>query len=300
MNELIISCEYCTGQDELIKATVPDHVSAIKWRQAWKQNAPKFKRITCGTCGGTFEMEDDGVAAESGGLVVRKNVSTPAIQSLNVSTGPREGGNVLIVTGNRLEVGALVVKFDGKPAPTVDERTITTARVVVPQGCYRLNVLEHLHVLTLTITSGALVLNEAVTTDGGSVGVIRHIDGSTYMVVFQTLVETPAAMVGTSLIGGGTGGTADIDAADLLAFTDGEQVLGLSSGAYGVARGGTLLTVDNPTTSYASDELVKGETSGAMVKLTGSPAYSGLVDVTVENEHGQRVDGTLIGVYTYA
>lgn len=263
---------------------------------AWKKVIPDYSSIECLVCGSQYQLKDD-----PGGSVQRSNKSKPKITSLNSLIGPREGGNVLVITGEALELGDLVVKFDGNPAPTVDQRTVTTARVVVPQGCYRLNVLEHLHALTLTITSGSLALNEAVTTDGGSVGVIRRIDGSTYNVIFQTIRETPTEMVGTSLIGGGTGGTASIDTASLPSFADGEQALGLSTSAIGVARGGTLLTVDNPTTSYASDELVKGESSGAMVKLGGSPAYSGLVDVTVENENGQRVTGgTIDGAYTYA
>lgn len=308
MPEFTIDCTYCVGTPTLLSASLASEQDPTAWGENWKATltagpggGPQVRGVECPECGAEFGMEDDGIPADQGGTIQQTNISRPTLASLNAVTGPRTGGNALVITGSRLELGTLIVRFDGKPALTVDQRTLTTARVVVPQGCYRLNVEEHLHVLTLTITSGALIVNEAVTTDGGSVGVIRHIDGSTYKVIFQTLVETPAAMVGTRLVGGGTGGTADIDEADLPVFTDGEQVFGLSSGAYGSARGGTLLIVDNPTTSYSSDELVQGESSGAMVRLTGNSPYSGLVDVSVENEHGQRVvNGTLIGAYTYA
>jgi len=302
-----IDCAYCTPARTIFRSVMPEVGDELAWRRMWKSTTSAghggspLWTVECPECGGRFQIVDDGIPAGSGGLVKGGNVTQPKINSLNVITGPRTGGNALCVSGDALEHGSIVVRFDGKPAPTVDQRTATTARVVVPVGVYRLNVAENLHTLSLTITSGSLALDEAVVTAGGSNGVIRQITGSTYMVVFQILVETPSAMAGTTLLGGVGGGTAIINTAELAAFGDGECVFGLTSGASGSARGGSLLIVDAPTNSFAPNELVKGSISGAMVKLGGSPANSGLVDVSVENEHGRRlVGGSLEGAYTYA
>jgi len=279
----------------------------MEWRKAWKQTTtaspsggPQY-HLKCEGCGAAFCIEDDGVDAEVGGLVERGNVSPPMIASLNVATGPREGGNALIITGEALEVGTLVVKFADEPAVAVNNRTVTTANVSVPRATYALNVAERCYRLTLTITSGSLSVDEAVTTDAGSTGLIRLIDGNFYWIAFTNRSETLDEMVGTSVVGGGAGGTATIDAAMEVDLNVGEVVTGLSSGAFAVVRDLAPLVVKEPTAGFAPDELVRGDISGALVKLTSSPAYSGLVDVSVENEHGQRLTGaSLPDAYTFA
>jgi hypothetical protein len=223
------------------------------------------------------------------------------IASLNVATGPREGGNALIITGSALEVGNLVVKFAGETSPLVDNRTATTARVVVPSATYALNIAERCYRLTLSLTSGSLAVDEAVTSEAGSSGLIRLIDGNIYWIAFTNFSETLDELIGTNLVGGGSGGTASVDAATAMDFNVGEVVTGLSSGAFAIVQDAPTLVVKSPTAGFAPDELVRGDNSGALVKLTSSPAYSGLVDVSVENEHGQRLTGaSLPDTYTYA
>jgi hypothetical protein len=295
-----VECVYCSPTQELFSPTPGEGQDPIEWARTWKAAAPSYSVFSCAGCGGSFGIEDDGVDADLGGIVQQTNVSRPRLDSLSVTTGPRGGGNALFISGIALDVGTLVVKFDGKSA-AVDSVTSTSARVVVPVGVYRLHVAEHLHTLTLTINSGSLAVDEAVTTAAGSTGIVRHISGATYMIVFQTLVETLSEMVGTVLTGGVGGGVATVDAADLVTFVSNEQVFGLTSGSFGTARGGLPLIADAPTNAFAPNELVKGSVSGAMVKLLGSPANSGAVDVVVENENGQRsVGGTLVRGYTYA
>jgi hypothetical protein len=327
MTEFTIDCGYCPSAEIIFKAALPAEADELTWRKMWKAtttagpgDTPLYK-VGCADCGAYFQIEDDGIPVSSGGFVRSKNVTQPKITGINLASGPREGGNILVITGDALEHGTLVVSFDGKPSPLVDQRTRKNARVVLPFGSYRLNVHETLHTLTLSIISGSLGIDEAITTSNGSTGVIRHINGNVYTVVFQALVEElghafkqppkkaknpaheRAQLTGSTLVGGVGGGTAIITNADLLTFIDGELVTGLTTRATGLARGSNsdVLIVDSPTASFGPDELVKGSTSGAMVRLSGSPAYSGKVDVTVENEYGQRLaGGTLSGAYTYA
>lgn len=273
--------------------------------QLWKDNANNDggHTVTCGICGDRYRTVDDGVSVSEGGGVKGHDVSRPRIDSVNIPFGPLAGGNVITLLGRSLDIGDLVVKFDGKLAPVVSSRTTASVSVTVPVGVYRLNVDEYLHTLVLSNISGSLPLrvSEAVTTTAGSTGIIRHIEGATHMVVFQTLSETLAEMVGTTLIGGARGTTAHISGANFVVCQDGEQVTGLSSGATGSVRSESFLVVDAPTGAFAPDELVQGTDSKAMVKLTDTPAYSGAVDVIVENEHGQRlVGGTLVDGYAYA
>jgi len=288
--EFNVICVYC----DAVLFTITGASAA-----AWKKDAADGGfTIEC-ACGGTFVTADDGVPVSSGGGVQIDNISAPQITSLNAVSGAREGGNALVISGHALDVGALVVKFGGRPAPVVDERTVTTARVVLPPATYTLNVLEQCHKLTLSITSGSLSIDEAITTTAGSSGIVRQIIGSDYWIAFANFAETLEAMVGTNLVGGGAGGTASISAATAVAFAVDEVVTGLSSGAFAVFRDFPLV-VNSPTAGFAPSELVRGDTSGALVKLTSSPAYSGLVDVTVENENGQHsVGGALSGAYTY-
>jgi len=82
-------------------------------------------------------------------------------------------------------------------------------------------------------------------------------------------------------------------------FIVGEEVRGALSGATAVLKTEAPLVVDNPLRAFLPDEEVNGVASGARVRLSAQP-YSGTVDVTVENEHGQRINGgTLAGGFTY-
>ena len=288
-----VECVYCA-----LTLIQVQNASASYWKN--DANINGGHHVECPTCGCRFKTADDGVDIGSGGGVCTKNISRPSLASLNVSSGSREGGNALIITGEALDVGTLVVKFAEEACPVVDNRTSTTARVVLPAATYTLNVLERCHKLTLDVITGSLSVGEAVTTLAGSTGTIRLIDGTTYWIAFANFAETLEAMVGTSLVGS-SGGTADIDSVEAVPFTVGETVFGLSSVVSGTVREDMPLLVYAPTGGFAPNELIQGADSGALAKLTGSPAYASLVDVSVENEYGQRLTGgTLSGAYTYA
>jgi len=291
-----LDCSYCGAN--FVTAAPAENQDPAVFRSQWKALAQRAPVCACASCHGSFVISDDG---EPSGIVKLQNVSTPQITSLNVVVGAREGGNALIITGEALEVGTLVVKFAGRPCSIVDNRTRDTARVVVPRATYAINVLEQCHKLTLNVTPGVLAVDEAVTSDAGSTGVIRLIEGSTYWIAFANLAETLDEMIGTNLTGGVSGGVASVVIATAVEFLVDEAVTGQSSGAFAVVRDAQPLVVTSPTTGFAPNELVRGDSSDALVKLTSSPAYSGLVDVSVENEYGQRLTGaSLPGAYTYA
>lgn len=301
MNEIKIDCDYCSPPRTLFRSAPSEGQAPEQWASNWKAVAPKFSGVGCGDCVGRYQLEDDGVDVGSGGSVQKKNVSQPQIDSINTSTGPRTGGTSLFITGAALEVGALTVKFGDEPCATVDSRTATSARVVTPPATYTLNVAERCHKLSLTITAGSLAVDEAITTDAGSTGTIRLIEESAYWVYFASLNETLEAMVGTNLTGGGSGGVATVDVVEDPDFAVGETISGLSSAMSGTVRNDSPLRVYAPSGGFSPDELVRGAASNALAKLTSSPAYSGLVDVTIENEHGQLLTGgSLSGAFTYA
>jgi len=291
-----LDCPYCATN--FLTATPAEDQDEATFRAEWKAATAASPVCTCVNCSGAFQIMDDG---DPDGSVELGNVSTPTITSLNVTTGVREGGNALIITGHALDAGTLVVKFADEPSVLVDNRTVTTARVIVPRATYALNVEEQCHKLTLSIVSGSIAVDEAVTSDAGSSGVVRLIEGDTYWIAFGSLAEELDDMVGTNLIGGTSGGAASVDTITAVDFQAGEVVTAQTSGAFAVVRDPLPLVVKEPTAGFAPGELVRGDVSDALVKLTSSPAYSGLVDVTVENEHGQRVTGgSLPDSYTYA
>lgn len=224
-----IDCEYCVDALPLLSASPPPETNFTAWANAWKVAAESFGQVRC-SCGAEYQIQDDAVEAVDGGSVTRLNVTKPRVDALTFGSGARNGGETLYVIGEALDVGALVVRFGGKPAPTVTHRTSTRARVVTPVGQFTLNVEE---------------INRA-------------------------------------------------------GFIIGEEVRGAVSGSRGSIRTITPFVVDAPTLPFAPHEEVVGQASNARLTLKGAP-FSGAVDVTVENEHGQRlVEGTLPGGFTYA
>lgn len=302
MSELSVSCEYCVDHPALLHATAPETVAVIKWRKAWKRAAGLHKSIACCHCGACFSLVDDGVAAEEGGLVACLNVSAPRIDSINIATGPRTGGNVAYITGQALDIGTtLVVKFGGKAATVVDQRTTTTARVVVPPATYTLNVASTSTLLVVTRISGTFQANEAFISPAGSTGVIWKVEGNKHWVQIDYHAPEDVALVGMGMTGGTSGAIGTVASLTTTMFLPGENIIGLTSAAQSVIRTRNPLVVDAPSSGFAPSEYVRGSASDTLARLTGSPAYSGLVDVTVENEYGQRkTGGALSGAYTYA
>jgi len=219
-----IDCAYCPSPGNMLMSFAPGAgQDQATFDAAWKQAASDYT-VECPGCGAQFGLENN-----PGGSVQRMNMSKPRIDSLTLGSGARTGGEALYIIGSALDVGALVVKFGGKPALEITNRTATQARVVTPVGQYTLNIAS---------------------------------------------VTTPGFIVG-------------------------EGVRGLSSGARASIASLSPFVVDFPLAAFTSGEEIQGDASGAKATLDAVP-YSGAVDVTVENEHGQRVNGgAVVNGFTY-
>lgn len=156
MSELKIDCAYCPPDTTLLASSPGFQQDEMEWRKAWKRAAQnsEYMHIECSGCGATFALADDGTAPEQDGLVTRENVSMPRIDSLTIGSGSRTGGEALYIMGSALDVGSLVVKFNGTPVQQVTNRTATQARVVTPVGQYTLNVDQ--------IITGTFIVGEEV------------------------------------------------------------------------------------------------------------------------------------------
>lgn len=299
--EFTIDCFYCSPTNTLFRAALPLDADVVAWRRAWKAAAGQVSSLECSGCGGQFAFEDDGVAADEGGLVVRRNISSPKITGLNTSSGPRTGGTALFLAGDALDIGSLSVLVGGKPVTLIDQRTQTSARVLTPPATYELLYSTSADRFTTTPVLGNLQAWEAVISPSGSTGTVWLISGSTHWIYFDYVAPEDGDLVGIGLTGSTSGGIVTVSAVDYPTFLPGETAFGLTSVAQGTVRTAGPLLIDSPTAAFVVNELVKGGTSGALVKLNSDQAYSGTVDVVVENEHGRRkVGGALTGAYTYA
>jgi hypothetical protein len=242
-------------------------------------------------------LVDDGIAAEDGGLVSYRNVSTPRIDSVSVASGTRSGGEALYIFGSALDVGALVVRFGGVPVQAVTNRTTTQARVVTPIGRFVFQAMRPLYRLRLTNTVGTITVGQTIRTTNGSLATVRFFEGPTsFQVQFTSLTGTATALAGqVASTPTGSGPIATVTTSPLIT---GEGLTGLQSGARGafIAPSAVIAPVGN----FLANETVRGDASGSCAAL-GTPAVSGLVDVTVENEYGRRhTGGTLVGGFTYS
>lgn len=303
MTELLIECGYCEEEHVLFRATLPSHVSESKWRQTWKLSASTFQRIVCSHCFSAYTIEDDGVPLESGGFVRSKDVSAPVINGISAVSGPRNGGNIVGIYGHGLDIGeSLVVKFAGQPSLKIDERTSTTARVVVPTATYTLNVASYaVQIEYNTFVGGGFQAGETISSANGFTGTVQKVDSPKIMVSLAGASGSLDALVGVTISGGSSGTHATVVGAMNVEFLVGEPVEGLSSKARGTVVSKFPLQIAAPSAGFAPQELVQGQMSKALCKLKTSPAYSGQVSVTVENDYGQRPTGSvLVGAYTFA
>jgi len=293
--QLIINCT-CTQCEPPVSimefAPGPNQTDEM-FAAAWKANAATFANITCPCCGGQFRLEDDGVDVGSGGFVLVKNVSKPRINSLSLTTGARTGGEALYINGSSLDIGALAVKFNGKPALAITNRTATRARVVTPIGEYKLLIEERLAHHELRSITGTFLVGDTVSTAARLLGVLRDIEGASYLIGWRNLTTTAKSLVGTR-VESSSGGSAIIATGSLPSFIDGEALVGQRSGARAVARNVDSLVAAAPSAAFVSGEIVRGGASGACVLLSGLAPYTGVVDVSVENEYGQRVVGGVV------
>jgi len=259
---------------------------------AWKAAVNVFSSISCSCCGVRLKLEDDGIDVSSGGFVRVENISSPKIESLNLSGGTRAGGQSLVIFGSSLDIGKLVVKFGGKPAKSVTKVTATSARVITPVGQYTLNSQEVASNIIFTSLSGVFNVGDTITTKLGSRGKLRLISEETYWIGWTMLNESVASLIGM-LLTGSSGGSRVVASSATPTWIVGEGVTGLTSGAKGVVSSVVPFIVDSPSKEFAANELVKGDASGAYL-FTASKPFSGAVDVSVENEHGQRDSGGVV------
>lgn len=134
--ELTFSCQYCGPGQQVGPHVTHDPTTADEatWRQYWKDRATNNRDIECAMCGAQYDLEDDGVAAGSGGGLQKKNVSRPKITSIDPTSGPEAGGTTISISGDALEVGTLAVKFDGVNATNMQNRTANSVDVDAPAG----------------------------------------------------------------------------------------------------------------------------------------------------------------------
>lgn len=170
MTDLKLDCAYCPPNTTLLESTPSRYQDPVLWRRAWKRvvSQGNFGTVGCNGCGSAYTLVDDGIDPDNGGLVVSENTSTPRILGLNSTAGSSTGGEAVFVMGTALDIGTLVVKFDGKPVQQISKRTSTSARVVTPPGAYRLHVSA--------FTEGQFVVGEPVSGNNSlAKGVVRSI-----------------------------------------------------------------------------------------------------------------------------
>ena len=155
----------------------------------------------------------------------------------------------------------------------------------------------------LSGVSGTFIIDESVTFGStGATGTLRRINGSSYYISIPALPEgvTRDNLAGEVLMGGVSAATGTVTSTTIVEFIIGEAVVGSLTSAAAVVHQQSPLVADNPTGAFGPNELGVGQVSGATAKLGGSPAYSGLVVITVENEFGRRnIGDSLVKAFTY-
>lgn len=288
-----LNCPHCAAP--FLSAATPINQDPDRLMQAWRSIAVRVPICTCSTCDASFRIT--GGPSDS---VTLTDVSKPSIESINVASAPRTGGTAVFIQGKSLDVGNLIVRFGGVAASQVDQRTPTSARVVTPPACYTLNVSEVCATLVLTPVLGSFSVGETVTASNGSTGIVRRIAGAQHSIYFASLPDGLSALTGVNL-SGNSGAVATVNSVTAAPFQIGESVAGLTSAAVAVVQSVAPLVVRAPTGGFVANELVRGATSGSVVRLAPDIPYSGAVTVTVENEHGQRSSGAaLVGAFSYA
>jgi hypothetical protein len=297
MPTLTIACAYCDPPKVLGEFEPKPGQSELAWRQNWKNIN---YRAICPSCTCEVVTEDDGIPADEGGFVTIKDITKPDIMAISNASGPRAGGASVMIYGRGYLGAPPTVKFANKACPHVWDRGVTGCMVETPPATYTLNLegAGPLYELTLTDRVGDFQVGESFTVGGsGLTGVVRKVAGNTIYVAYAT----EAGTVGESATGGISGATATIYGLSQMSFVAGEQVTGQTTGAIGVLVSLDPYKVELPSQGFAAGELVKGDASSALMCLDPTTAYSGTVDITVENEFGQRPTGyKLEGAYTYA
>lgn len=269
--------------------------------QAWKDDA-NFQgghKAMCPACGCKYVTEDDGVATNLGGGVQAKDISAPRIDSLGeAASGSIAGGTVIRINGHGFNAATPIVKFDYVDGTNIVVLSDIALDVTTPPGKLTLflaagpyDKLEH-----GSVTGGPFVVGETITGSTSSeTAVIKEV-GSGFLLVDN---QSGAFAASEILIGGTSGATASYTSVSNLPFQVGEVVTGATSGSTGTINALHPFKISSPSASFSDNEEIVGGTSGARA-LLATPSQSGVVDVSVENVHGQRaVGGIYPGLYVY-
>jgi hypothetical protein len=260
--------------------------------QAWKDDAANGgHKATCGACGSVYTTKDDGVAIGSGGGVDPLDQSPPKVDSINIATGPIAGGTVIRFDGDALQVPGTtpVAKFGGIAAAAPSVLSDVAMDVTTPAGKAKLLLTEHyLRVEHGTVTSGPFQAGDTITGGTSTETAEVMFVGADFLLV-KTL--SGALTASETLTGSGSGASAAFSVMGDSAFSDGETITGGTSGATATMQTGSLLEITGPSGAFTPDEEITGASSGAMAQLGNPTWYDGTVDVSVENDNGQRQTG---------
>lgn len=251
--------------------------------------------VSCGSCGCQATPVDNG---DSIGLV---DISKPRVDSLSPNNDVLAGGAAVTISGHRLDLGTLVVKFDGTAGTNLRSRTETSAIVDAPAGTIKLvEINERQRKLEFSGASGGFQVGEIITGQlrGGQLRVTAYDPAYLMVESVRGQIDLGEQFTGANSGSLATAGTYHPD------FQVGETVQGETSNATAVLQVATdgitkLLRANGFVGQFQADEWIVGLTSGARVQLSSVP-QDGSVLVTVENENGVRgVGGKLYGGFTY-
>ena len=265
--------------------------------QAWKTLAGAGCHCTtCPGCGCCYDIEDD--SNPSGG-VQAVDKSQPKIDSINLGTGPIAGSTVVRVNGSAFQVPGTTptVKFGGLAAPAPTVLSDVAMDATTPAGKARLLATLFTRVLHGTVTAGPFQVGDVIT--GGTSGETAEVMevGAGYLLIKDLSGPLTAS---ETLTGSGSGASAPYTGNGDPNFANGETITGVTSGATATCIDGPGLVIQSPSGPFTAGEEITGGSSGARAQLANPTWYDGTVDVSVENDHGQRhTGGSLTGVFEF-
>jgi LPXTG-motif cell wall-anchored protein len=292
----IAATSFTVGTGTSITATVPPGISGTV-------------DVTVTTDGGTTATS----AADQ-----YRYISAPVVTALSSTTGPLDGGTLIVITGTDL-AGTTAVDFGAVPATSFVVDNNTSLGVVVPAGTGTVDVTvttaygtsttnaadQFTYVLPPTITglsptsgptSGGTVVTISGTgfTPGNFVEFGASLATSVTVLTSTSMLATsPAGTAGTTDVTVTTGvGTSATVVADEFTYLPGPTIASVSP-AFGSVTGGTPVTIAG--TNFTGATSVRFGTSAAIavtvVNATTITAHApagvtGIVDVVVTTPNG--------------
>ncbi|HUW16293.1 MAG TPA: IPT/TIG domain-containing protein [Actinomycetes bacterium] len=229
------------------------------------------------------------MAVGSGGGVQTKDVSSPSIASIGLSSGPVAGGTKVRVNGHAFIVEAPTVKFDGVPGTNLVVLNDAAIDVDTPAGKLTifLTAGPYRKLLHGTVSGGPFTVGETITGATSAVTATIKEVGAGFLLVDAVSGEFTAS---ETLNGAASSASASFTSIGDLPFQVGEVVTGASSGSTGTLATLAPLKLVAPSAAFSDGEQITGGTSGARATLA-TPWMSGFVDVDIENANGQRITG---------